>query len=453
MQRVLANRVTHLVKAFVRNKLGSVMLMSGLMMPVLIGFAGLGLDVTIWYLAKRQIQTAADAGAIAGAHTLAKGGSKGAAQQAVDIDVELNNFAIDATNTSTAHIPPITGAYAGDNNAIEVYVTLSQPLYFAALFGAGPIDIRARAVAAKLASGPGSCVLGLHPTMDGTVEFSGTSVSTIKCGVTSNSNSDESIFIFGNATLDADPVYAYGDITLQGNPEFYYDEPPVTYAYAADDPYENLTVPTDPVNCDQGNGITHVTSNPGKTLLPGRYCGGIKVSNSTVTFEPGVYILDRGDFETAGTSTLQMGTVPDPVTGTGVIFIFTATDDFGDFGPADEIGNLKIVGGTIATLNAPTSGYYQGVLFFQDQRAPCCQGAPLIQNSVLGGSETNFEGALYFPNQEIVYSGGSDLMDSCLQIIGAKVTFTGTSIINATYENCAAAGITMIAQYWVRLVE
>ena len=150
MQRILANRVTSLVKTFARNKPGSVMLMSGLMMPVLIGFAGLGLDVTIWYLAKRQIQTAADAGAIAGAHTLAKGGSKGAAQQAVDIDVELNDFAIDATNTSTAHIPPITGAYAGDNNAIEVYVTLSQPLYFAALFGAGPIDIRARAVAAKL---------------------------------------------------------------------------------------------------------------------------------------------------------------------------------------------------------------------------------------------------------------------------------------------------------------
>ena len=211
----------------------------------------------------------------------------------------------------------------------------------------------------------------------------------------------------------------------------------MTYGYPADDPYENLTVPTTPVNCDQGSGITHITSNPGKTLLPGRYCGGIKVSNSIVTFEPGVYILDQGDFETAGTSTLI---------GNDVTFIFTATDGAGNFGPADEIGNLNIVGGTIATLNAPTSGYYQGMLFFQDQRAPCCQGAPLIQNSVLGGSETNFQGALYFPNQEIVYSGGSDLMDSCLQIIGDKVTFTGTSFINATYENCATAGITKIGR-------
>ena len=172
--------------------------------------------------------------------------------------------------------------------------------------------------------------------------------------------------------------------------------------------------------------------------------GGIKITDSTATFMPGVYILDQGDFETSGTSTLI---------GNDVTFIFTATDGFGNFGPAAEIGNLKIVGGTIADLNAPTSGYYQGMLFFQDQRAPCCQGAPLIQNSVLGGSETDFQGALYFPNQEIVYSGGSDLMDSCLQIVGAKVTFTGTSYINATYENCAAAGITMVAQYWVRLVE
>ena len=43
----------------------------------LIGFMGLGIDATIWYMAKRQIQTAVDAGAIARAHTLAKGGSVG----------------------------------------------------------------------------------------------------------------------------------------------------------------------------------------------------------------------------------------------------------------------------------------------------------------------------------------------------------------------------------------
>ena len=325
-------------------------------------------------------------------------------------------------------------------------MTLSQPLYFMALFGTGPIDIQARAVAAKLVSGTGSCVMGLDETLDGTIEFSGTSNSIVKCGITSNSNSEESIYIFGNATLDADPVYAVGDITLQGNVDFIYDAPPMPYAYPAKDPYEDLLVPTDPESCDQGSGITHITSNPGKILYPGRYCGGIKITDSTATFMPGVYLLDKGDFETSGTSTLI---------GTGVTFIFTATDGFGIFGPAADIGGLKIVGGTVATLSAPTSDTdpYQGILFFQDQRAPCCQGNTLISNDFLGGTEMNLQGAIYFPNQEIKFSGGASLMNSCLQIIGDKVTFTGTSYLNATETNCAAAGVTLIPQYWVRLVE
>ena len=448
MQRVIANRVTSLVKAFVRNKLGSVLMMSGLMMPVLIGFVGLGVDVTLWYMAKRQIQTAADAGAISAAHTMAKGGTDTEAKAAADVDVAMNDFVAGGSNTVVTNIPPTTGAYTASSDAAETYVTLSQPLYFMALFGTGPIDIGARGVAAKLASGVGSCILGLHPTMDGAVEFSGTSDSVVKCGVTSNSNSDESIYIFGNADLDADPIYASGDITLQGSPDFTYDEPPVTYAYPADDPYENLAIPADPVDCDQGNPgwgeYTHIDDDPVAVLNPGRYCGGIKITNSVVTFNPGVYLLDRGDFETSGTSTIN---------GTDVTFIFTSTDGAGALYDPAEIGNLKIVGGTIANLSAPTSGTYQGMLFFQDQRAPCCQGVPLITNEVLCGSEMNLEGAMYFPNQEIVYSGGGDLMDSCLQIIGAKVTFTGTSYINSTYENCLAAGVDLVQQYWVRLVE
>ncbi len=454
MQRVLANRVTHLVKAFARNKLGSVLMMSGLMMPVLLGFAGLGLDVTIWYLAKRQIQTAADAGAISAAYTMAKGGTDTAAQAAADVDVALNDFVAGGSNTVVTNIPPATGAYTTDTNAAETIVTLSQPLYFMAIFGSGPIDIEARGVAAKRPTGEGSCIMGLGwdgeavPTLDGAVEFSGTSSSVVNCGVTSNSNSYESIYIFGNATLDADPVFASGDITLQGNPTFTYDYPPVTWALPADDPYESLPVPTTPVDCLAGtntsmNAPTSYIGDPGAILDPGRYCGGIKISNSVVTFNPGVYIIDSGELKVGGTSTLQMGPFTAPQ---GVTFIFTAADP-------NNIEGLDIEGGTIADLSAPTGGTYSGVLFFQDPAAPCCQGANLIENVVLGGSDTIFSGAMYFPSQELKYSGGSSTGGACLQIIANKVTFTGTSYLTADLSTCEAAGVTMVQQSWVRLVE
>ena len=440
-------RIASLLATFRRDRLGAILILSGLLMPLLIGFVGIGLDATLWYMLKRQIQTSVDAGVIAGAHTLAKGSNKGQAIKATKDDVRRNDFIDAGGSTIIVHIPPKDGAYAGNADAVEAIVTLEQRLYFTALLGAGPVKIRARAVASKAVTGE-SCVIGLHETMKGAVEFSGAADATIKCGITSNSSAEEALHIFGNAYLDADPIYTVGDIYVQGSATFTYDEPPITYGYPAEDPYADLTVPTDPVDCNQGNTSfgekTNIDDDPLTVLDPGRYCGGIKITSSNVIFNAGLYIIDSGDLETAGTPTLE---------GTGVTFVFTATNGAGAPGNPNDIGGLKIVGGTTADLKAPISGDWQGILFYQDQNAPCCQGSVLIKNEILGGSETILQGAMYFPNQEVVYSGGSDTADSCFMLVANKVTFTGLSTISATVDNCNAAGITMAKQISVRLVE
>ena len=38
-------------------------------------------------------------------------------------------------------------------------------------------------------------------------------------------------------------------------------------------------------------------------------------------------------------------------------------------------------------------------------------------------------------------------------LVSDKITFTGTSYLSSTPENCEAVGIDLITQYWVRLVE
>jgi Flp pilus assembly protein TadG len=49
------------------------MLLTALMLPIIIGMTGLGVDVSMWVMQKQHLQTAADAAATAGSWEIAKG--------------------------------------------------------------------------------------------------------------------------------------------------------------------------------------------------------------------------------------------------------------------------------------------------------------------------------------------------------------------------------------------
>src|SRR5919107_4509602 len=55
------------IREFVNNRSGSVATMTALAMPALIGVAGLGAEVSYWYLVQRSMQNAADSAVIAAA--------------------------------------------------------------------------------------------------------------------------------------------------------------------------------------------------------------------------------------------------------------------------------------------------------------------------------------------------------------------------------------------------
>ena len=181
------------------------------------------------------------------------------------------------------------------------------------------------------------------------------------------------------------------------------------------------------------------------TLDPGRYCGGLWISASTVTLNPGLYIIDGGDFIIDGGSS---------VTGAGVTFVLTATD------PAN-IGNLTIAGGTTSDLSAPTNEAdpYAGVLVYQDRLATSfstkkVKGVTVLnQNSILGGASTDLQGSIYFPSQEIRYAGGAGSADGCTQVIGRKVTFAGNANILNDEAACEALRVRRIELLQVTLLE
>ncbi len=413
------------------DKRGVSAVLTALIMPVIIGFLGLGIDVGMWYSKKRNLQSAVDSAAISAALTYAAKHNVSLAEELAKGDAIRNGFN-SAAGVATVNIPPVSGPNTASADAAEVILLEPQPLFFSSIFISGSVNITTRAVASASVLPGNHCIVALDPSMAGAVEFRGTAVGTIGCGVASNSVSDSSILLSGSATLTADPVDAAGDIMVGGSAALNTQTPP-KLGGTLPDPYENLAVPVSPAACTFNNFSTSANNT---TLMPGRYCNGLKLTNAAnTTFAPGVYIIDKGEFRTTGNSSMQ---------GNGVTFILT--------GSGTNYANVNIAGGTDMQFTAPTSGAYAGILFYQDRNAPSYQGTSLITNSILGGSAADLIGAVYFPSQEVRFTGGAGVggANSCLHLVARKVTITGNANIGS---NCAGTGVNPISRVVVKLIE
>lgn len=143
-----------------------------------------------------------------------------------------------------------------------------------------------------------------------------------------------------------------------------------------------------------------------------------------MTFAPGVYILNKGDFTVKGQAT---------VIGTGGVTIILTTNS-NNFG---SVGNIDIEGGATINLVAPNTGVTAGIAIWQDRRAPDSN-----KDKLTGGSTMNVTGAIYLPSESVTYSGGQASANSgCTQLIGLNITFTGISQLG---NNCTGTGVTQI---------
>jgi hypothetical protein len=89
---------------FRRCKSGAIAIMAAVLMPIMIGFAGLGVEVGHWYLTGRAMQGAADSAAISAATEFVFAGQAGTSYQAVGKDFAKRNGFQDGVNGVTVTI-------------------------------------------------------------------------------------------------------------------------------------------------------------------------------------------------------------------------------------------------------------------------------------------------------------------------------------------------------------
>lgn len=429
-QRPMGER-SQLLSRFSAAESGVVALLFALMVPVLLGFVGLGVEVGFWYSEKRNLQSVADAGAVGGGYEVRSDSSTGTINTVAQQDAVRNGLNIAGGDTFFVNMPPTSGAYTGSDLAVEVLVTRPIVLLFSRYFGDGSNTMAARAVV-DLGTTTEACVLALDPTATAALSNTGGAVINLDgCSVAVNSDDDRALDIGGGSLLTTECVSVVGGYRESGGGEIDTTEcaEPLTGMRAVEDPYEDYPEPTIGA-CLMGANQYHATD---ETISPGTYCRGINISG-TVIMQSGVYVIDRGTF------TVNSGAILTSEAGGVTIFLTSST--------GNSYASVTINGGADVTLAAQSSGNYSGLLFYGDDDTP---SSPPNNNILNGGSTMDLTGALYFPGGHVNYTGGASLTGSCVQIIAQTIDFSGDADMNL---DCPGAGMASAAIYdEVKLVE
>ena len=116
------------------------------------------------------------------------------------------------------------------------------------------------------------------------------------------------------------------------------------------------------------------------------------------------------------------------VTGAGVTFYNTSTGS-----GSSGYQPIVINGGSTLNISAPTSGAYEGILFYADRSMPS------VNNIINGNNASNIVGALYFPSSSLSFSGNNSTT-SYTQIVAKTLTVIGNTTINNDYSSLANGG-------------
>jgi len=253
----------------VQDDRGSVAVLTALAMTVLMGFAGLAIDVGLWQVAQRNMQGAADQAAFSAVIAASAGGGASPTTQAKGITASMGFVDGQAGVTVAVNNPPSQGNYTANNLAWEIIIQQPQPMWFTQLFLSSAPTASKRAVA--LAQG-GFCLIALDPSASKALNISGSAaVDVSTCNVYVNSTDSNALNLSGGATLTADDAYIVGNDCGGGCSGLSVSNTLKTSATAIADPYASRTAPT----------VGACTSSAGSysgTISPDVYCGGITAS-------------------------------------------------------------------------------------------------------------------------------------------------------------------------------
>ncbi|MCW1383493.1 pilus assembly protein [Novosphingobium sp. KCTC 2891] len=393
------------IKRLARSTRGNATVLMAVATPVLVSAAGFAIDTSQWFLWKREMQYAADQGAIGGAWSLAKGIVKDV--YATHAQQEYTaNLAVTKTFSATPTVA-LVNYNGGTSNAILVTATATRTLpFFGFVTGKSTtVKVSAQASFAKGATYT-SCIIATNPTADGAITIGGSAVLKSGCGLAALSNSTNSIRVSGNPTIDVNYLMAAGGIDDWF--DTHTDDVVKEYMTTLSDPFKSLTAPTTTATgsantCVKSGGVTTATINPGNYTSISTACNTV--------MNPGIYVINGGTF------TIR---AQDVVTANGVMIVLK------------NGANFKINGGAALNLTAMTNAQLLASGLSSSQ-ANALEGMLIMEDrnsagnvSTLNGtSDSVINGTIYLPKSTMSFGGTARVTSRCLQITANMISIQG----------------------------
>jgi hypothetical protein len=435
---------------------GQILVLSGLSIFLLFGVMGLAVDLGYAFYVKQTAQAAADAAAMGAVNYAYRSGHYTCGSHGVVCGTALScPSSVDSISTAllagcayansngfTNSGAQTVSVIANDtevNGASTVYwveATVTQNVNnffgFAASIASQTVRASATAAIASIQPQNASCIYALS----GFSDTASGNLRTNSCGINVGGNFSYS----GSGNITTTQINAYGNFTDSGSGSItatgsilYHGRysrtgsggvspAPTSGATPVSDPFSTLTSP--PVGlCDHTN--YSYSGSSSTSISPGVYCGGISISGSgPVSFGSGTYILLGGGFRYSGSGNIS---------GSDVMFYNTGDS-------THTIAPVKLTGSGNMNFSAPSSGTYQGILFFQDRTKTYASA-----NQITGSGNVS-SGTFYFPTTEIDYTGSGNAVYQALVANIVKITGSGnlTNDTTGTYTGFVKTSLAMI---------
>lgn len=417
----------------IREEKGQTLVLTALCMSAMLGFMALALDVGVLFHARRCLQTAADAAAVAGAMDYLYNQSTTSAETAACAAASNNGVSGNCTtglctsgtgNQICINLPPKSGPNQSTSGTfVEAIVRMPTQTFFSS-----SLPVGARAVAALPTNGS-ACIWVMAPSGPALNVQGKYDIESPNCGIYVNSNTSDAMGVTGNAgTVNSAFIDVVGNSTLQ------HQTTPTAATMNSgvrQTPWgDGLTGPnynaTSNNPCQGSNTFTGTAINA-TTTIPAALNGVVCFSGGTTNHPPVisgtvslpgaasgvVYVFENG-VEIATGATVTIGNPVSYSTSTGT-FATPVSGAMLDIGG----GTLTQDSNSLLNIYAPDTGTYNGIAIFQPP-----SNTSLLQVQ-FGSNNEVLDGYIYAPGAEVY-----------LQDNGGGVTATGL-VCNQLYDKAS----------------
>jgi hypothetical protein len=437
-QIILLKLVHKWILSFAQDRSAAVLVVFAVALPVLLASVSAGVEYGRLLYRKAQLQSAADAGVLAGANMLKLANADDASVSSVTqqtIQAQARTPA-DRTSSITAEI--------GDNHtSVATIIEETVPSIMGKLLSL-PSTTLIVSAKAQLVGSARLCLLALDASTKGAFGMEKKAQLTADgCSLYSNSMSPSSILGKDSATARALSICAAGG--FDGSKALF-TPTPITDCTPIGDPLKDRPLPAPDYNCvilgpwanpsgktppGPSNVVTGIV-----TLDPGTYCGGLHLTDSAiVTLRSGTYVMKDGPLIVDKKSTLS---------GDGVGLFFTGDN-----------GGLLFDKRTSISLTAPTSGLMAGLLMAEQRTVlnpvpvpidildtpppppPPGPAQPMRQYRIISDNARTMLGTIYLPAGRLIIDSSRPVADqSAYTVIVARQInlYEGPNLtLNANY--------------------